>query len=214
MHQVSSLMSIGEAEASAGPELFVVDDDPGVLRALSMLFSMHGYSVSTFGEGATFLRVARARVPACVILDVNLPGRNGIDLLTELNAQKYAAPILIMSGEGDIAMAVSAIKNGAFDFIEKPFQAAAVVDRVREAVRGWQARHAPPLENASELYGLLSQREREVLHHILQGRSNKEAARELGISPRTIEVHRGRIMAKLGAKNAADLVRLVMRPKV
>jgi two-component system, LuxR family, response regulator FixJ len=206
-------MSTGEAASSAGPELFVVDDDPGVLRALSMLFSMHGYSVSTFGEGAAFLRVARARVPACVILDVNLPGRTGIDLLTELNAQKYAAPILIMSGEGDIAMAVSAIKNGAFDFIEKPFQAAAVVDRVRDAVRGWEARQSAPLENAPELYSLLSQREREVLHHILQGRSNKEAARELGISPRTIEVHRGRIMAKLGAKNAADLVRLVMQPK-
>jgi FixJ family two-component response regulator len=198
-------------QPTAAPELFIVDDDPGVLKALSTLFSMHGYSVCTFGEAESFLRVARERIPACVILDVNLPGRSGIDVLTELNAQKYSAPILMMSGEGDIAMAVSAIKTGAFDFLEKPFQAQMVVDRVREAMRGWNSRQATSIELAPELCALFSQREQEVLHHVLKGRSNKEAARELGISPRTVEVHRSRIMAKLGAKNAADLVRLVMQ---
>jgi FixJ family two-component response regulator len=195
------------------PELFIVDDDPGVLKALSTLFSLEGYSVCTFDDSVAFLSVARARVPACIILDVNLPGRSGIEVLAELNAQRYSAPILMMSGEGDIAMAVSAIKTGAFDFIEKPFQADAVVGRVREAVRGWNARQAPSPEMSPELRAQFSQREQEVLHHILRGRSNKEAGRELGISPRTVEVHRARIMAKIGARNAADLVRLVMAHK-
>src|SRR5690606_31671704 len=133
----------------------------------------------------------------------------------ELNAQHYEAPIFIISGQGDIPMAVEAIKHGALDFIEKPFDADTVLTRVREAVAAWRERHQDgSMKDVMTLqfpgHDLLTPREREVLAQITGGASNKEAGRKLGISPRTIEVHRARIMEKLGARNAADLVRIVL----
>lgn len=199
--------------ASAAPEMFIVDDDPGVVDALSRLFALEGFRVTGFSDGGAFLGAARSRVPTCVLLDVKLPGRSGLDLLAELDARHYGAPILIMSGEGDIAMAVRAIRDGACDFIEKPLRADAVVGRVRDAVRGWRPAGPPAPGRAEKLLAPLSGREREVLERLLCGRSNKEVGRDLGISPRTAEVHRGRIMAKLGARNAADLVRIVMQAR-
>ena len=204
-------MSVG---TTASGEIFVVDDDPMVLNALSVVLSREGYQVTGFAEGASFLAAAKSRTPTCVILDVHMPGQSGLDILKELNAQQYPAPIFIISGVGDIPMAVEAIKNGAFDFIEKPFDASTVVTRVREAVEAWSRRgrqvdgHALP--ESFPGYDLLTSRERDVLGQIAAGSSNKLAGRELGISPRTIEVHRARIMEKLGAKNAADLVRIVL----
>jgi two-component system, LuxR family, response regulator FixJ len=197
---------------AASKEIFIVDDDPLVLNALSIVLSREGYEVTGFGEGASFLAAAKARTPTCIILDVQMPGQSGLDILRELNAQQYAAPIFIISGVGDIPMAVEAIKNGALDFIQKPFDASTVVTRVREAVEAW-ARRAQRGEGISKTFpghDLLTARERDVLGQIASGSSNKQAGRELGISPRTIEVHRARIMEKLGAKNAADLVRIVL----
>jgi FixJ family two-component response regulator len=199
----------------AGGEIFVVDDDPAVRDALAMVLTLEGYHVTSFAEGNTFIAAARARTPICVILDVHMPGRSGLDILKELNAQNYAAPIFVISGRGDIPMAVEAIKNGALDFIEKPFNAETVVTRVREAVGAWKRRSAESGEGPIQLlqfpgHELLTPREREVLGQIAAGASNKEAGRLLGISPRTIEVHRARIMEKVGAKNAADLVRIVL----
>ena len=113
---------------------------PWCVNALSAVLSREGYQVSGFGEGKSFLAAAKARTPTCVILDVQMPGQSGLDILKELNAQHYPAPIFIISGIGDIPMAVEAIKNGALDFIEKPFDAATVVTRVREAVEAWARR--------------------------------------------------------------------------
>ena len=203
-------MSVGNA---ASGEIFVVDDDPMVLNALTVVLSREGYQVTGFAEGASFLAVAKSRTPTCVILDVHMPGQSGLDILKELNAQQYPAPIFIISGIGDIPMAVEAIKNGALDFIEKPFDATTVVTRVREAVEAWSRRaksNGNSLPRAFPGHDLLTSRERDVLSQIAAGSSNKQAGRELGISPRTIEVHRARIMEKLGAKNAADLVRIVL----
>jgi FixJ family two-component response regulator len=143
-----------------------------------------------------------------------MPGRSGLDILKELNAENYGAPIFIISGQGDIPMAVDAIKNGALDFIEKPLDDT-VVARVREAIAAWERRAARtesngPLKANFPGRERLTPRELEVLSLIASGASNKEAGRQLGISPRTIEVHRARIMEKLGAKNAADLVRIVL----
>jgi two-component system, LuxR family, response regulator FixJ len=208
-----SAMSLTEPVAR---EVFIVDDDPLVLNALTIVLSREGYQVTGFGEGASFLAAAKSRTPTCIILDVQMPGQSGLDILRELNAQNYAAPIFIISGVGDIPMAVEAIKSGALDFIEKPFDATTVVTRVREAVEAWARRaergsgSGDILSKAFPGHDLLTSRERDVLGQIAAGSSNKQAGRELGISPRTIEVHRARIMEKLGAKNAADLVRIVL----
>jgi FixJ family two-component response regulator len=201
-------------EASLKGEIVVVDDDPTVRETLALVFSREGYEVTCFADAASFLAAARLRTPACVLLDVYIPGRSGLDILKDLNAQNYPAPIFIISGQGDIPMAVDAIKHGALDFIEKPFSGSAVAARVRDAIAAWRFR-ANDKESATLLLEFaghkpLTQREGEVLAQLVTGASNKEAARQLGISPRTIEIHRANIMGKLGAKNAADLVRIVM----
>ena len=193
-------------------EIYIVDDDPSVRDALSVVFTLEGYRVTGFADSASFLEAARTVAPACVLLDVHMPGLSGLDALKRLNAQHYAAPILVISGQGDIPMAVDAIRHGALDFVEKPFDAGTVVARVNEAIAAWLVRNARGANGLPFFQGhdALTPREGEVLGRIASGASNKEAGRMLGISPRTIEVHRARIMEKLGAKNAADLVRIVL----
>lgn len=196
-----------KADAEA---IYIVDDDPAVRDALSVLLNMEGYVVETFSDGDAFIKSASKSVPACIMLDVHMPGRSGIEILKALNAENYPAPIFIISGQGDIPMAVEAIRNGAFDFIEKPFSAETVLVRVRESLAAMKQRETS--ENTLSFPGAdqLTRRELEVLKEITDGASNKEAGRSLGISPRTVEVHRARIMEKLGARNAADLVRIVL----
>ena len=196
-------------------EIFVVDDDPAVRETLSVVLSAGGYQVICFADGAALLAVARTRTPSCILLDVHIPGKSGLDILKELHGEDYPAPIFMISGQGDIAMAVSAIKNGALDFIEKPFRGSEIVGRVDEAIGAYARRQAH--HTASKIASLhfpgrepLTRREREVLEQFASGASNKEAGRQLGISPRTIEDHRANIMKKLGARNAADLIRIVM----
>jgi FixJ family two-component response regulator len=201
-------------EASSDGEIFVVDDDPAVRDVLTTVFSRDGFHVTNFADGASLLATTRLRTPICNILDVHIPGQSGLDILKELNAQDYPAPIFIISGQGDIAMAVDAIKNGALDFIEKPFRAGDIVMRVRDAIEAHGRRQGEADPSNASLFHFpgrepLTRREQDVLTQIVAGASSKEAGRQLGISPRTIEVHRARIMAKLGAKNAADLVRIV-----
>jgi FixJ family two-component response regulator len=181
-----------------------------------VVLSTGGYDVICFADGAALLAVARSRTPAAILLDVHIPGKSGLDILKELHGEDYPAPIFMISGQGDIAMAVSAIKNGALDFIEKPFRGTDLVTRLDEAIDAYARRHAH-INSASSIATLhfpgrepLTRREREVLEQFTAGASNKEAGRTLGISPRTIEDHRANIMKKLGARNAADLVRIVM----
>jgi FixJ family two-component response regulator len=196
-------------------EIFVVDDDPAVRETLSIVLSAGGYQVICFADGAALLAVARTRCPAGILLDVHIPGKSGLDILKELRGEDYPAPIFMISGQGDIAMAVGAIKHGALDFIEKPFRGSEIVARLDEAIGAYARRQA---EGAtSKIASLnfpgrepLTRREREVLEQFAAGSSNKEAGRHLGISPRTIEDHRANIMKKLGARNAADLIRMVL----
>src|ERR1700688_1358576 len=196
-------------------EIFVVDDDPAIREILSMVLSAGGYQVICFADGAALLAVARTRCPACILLDVHIPGKSGLDILKELHGEDYPAPIFMISGQGDIAMAVDAIKNGALDFIEKPFRGGDVVARVEAAVEARTLQEqGNGADEARRFYfpgrDPLSRREQDVLGEIVNGASNKEAGRKLGISPRTIEVHRAHLMQKIGARNAADLIRIVM----
>jgi FixJ family two-component response regulator len=196
-------------------EIFVVDDDPAVRETLSMVLSVGGYQVICFADGAALLAVARTRTPSCILLDVHIPGKSGLDILKELRGEDYPAPIFMISGQGDISMAVSAIKHGALDFIEKPFRGSDIVARLDEAIDAYARRQTEGgTSNAASLHfpgrEPLTRREREVLEQFAAGASNKEAGRQLGISPRTIEDHRANIMKKLGARNAADLIRIVL----
>src|SRR5581483_11763155 len=199
----------------ASHEVFIADDDAAVRETLVTLFKRAGYEVTAFAEGKSLLALARERTPACILLDVHMPGRSGLDILKELNADRYPAPIFIVSGQGDISMAVEAIRNGALDFIEKPFQGSELVPRVQAAIDASRERQSAAQSEKHPLYSFvgrepLTMRESEVLSEIASGASNKEAGRKLGISPRTIEVHRARVMEKLSAKNLADLMRIVM----
>jgi FixJ family two-component response regulator len=196
-------------------EIFVIDDDPEVRKTLSIVLSAEGFDVVCFADGVALLAVARERSPVCIFLDVHIPGRSGLDVLKELNAENYPAPIFMISGQGDIAMAVDALKHGALDFIEKPFHGREIVIRVHEAIRAFADRRADGNDlSVSSLHfpgrEPLTRREREVLALLTAGTSNKDAGLKLGISPRTIEYHRANVMKKLNAKNASDLIRIAL----
>ena len=196
-------------------DLFIVDDDAAISYALSAAFTLAGYRVSVFVDAKTFLAAARANPPSGVLLDLHLPDKSGLEVLKEINAQYYPVPIFILSGDGDIANAVEAVKSGAFDYMLKPFDTHTIVTRVGNAIAGF-AKRFTPINGANAMavdfqgQARLTPRKSEVLAQIASGASNKEAGRRLGISPRTIEVHRARIMEKIGARNAADLVRIVL----
>jgi FixJ family two-component response regulator len=196
-------------------EIYVVDDDATVRESLSIAFSQAGYQVRAFCEGTSVVAAARIRVPACILIDIYLPGTSGLDILKQLDATNYPAPILVVSARRDISIAVEAIKNGACDFIEKQTDVASIVTRVGKTIATWANRQQK--DATSEIRWrhfpgrpLLSRREVEVLAQIMAGASNKEAAKILGISSRTIETHRQHIMKKLRARNAVDLVHIVL----
>jgi FixJ family two-component response regulator len=197
-------------------EIFIVDDDGDMRRLLGAILSLEGYPVTSFADGETFLRAAGSRTPVCLFLDVVMPGRSGIEVLKELAARGYEAPIFLISGRGDTPMVVDALKSGARDFLRKPFDPYAAVERVRDAVELWARRDeeqngAAGLETR-EFFGRarLTRREAEVLAHLVRGASSKDIGAALGIAKRTVDNFRMSIMKKLRARNTADLVRIML----
>jgi two-component system, LuxR family, response regulator FixJ len=199
---------------SDSDEIFILDDDPSLGVLLADVLHSDGYRVTCFRDEEAFTTVARLRTPACILLDVYMPKRSGLDVLRDLDASNYAAPILIMSGRANIPLAVEAIKIGAFDVLEKPFDPDSISAEIRRRIEAWRRIQedaaVPAIVMDFPGCRRLTRRERDVLAEIVAASSNKEAAAHLGLSPRTIEVHRAHIMMKLGTKNTADLIRLVM----
>lgn len=199
-------------------EIFIADDEVAVRDSLSLVFTIEGYRVTTFRDGQSFVNAARIKSPACALLDVYMPGKSGLDILKEVDAKNYSAPIIVMSGRGDAPIIVEAIKGGAYDFIEKRLNADAMVARVRYTIDCWvQQRKQNGNGGEPQLIfpgcELLTPREREVLSQVLAAVSSQEAAKNLGISKRTVEIHRVHMMQKLGVKNTVDLVCLVLGKK-
>ncbi|HTZ02195.1 MAG TPA: response regulator [Xanthobacteraceae bacterium] len=195
-------------------EIFIVDDDYDMREALSAIFRTEGYRTAAFADGRSFVRLGRDQSPACVLLDLCMPGTSGLEVLREIDARNYPAPILMVSAQEEVLSVVQAMRLGAFDYLEKRLDAETIVTRVADAIEAWrqlrERDESPALSPAIRGYYQLTRREREVLAQIAAAASNKETARNLGISPRTVEIHRGRIMHKLGAKNSVDLMRIVM----
>ncbi len=196
-----------------GSELFVVDDDGWVRNLLSAILPLEGFPVTCFDDGETFLAAARSRMPVCVFLDVAMPGRSGLAILNELTAMQYQSPVFLLTDHEHVLMEDFALENGARGFLRKPFDPYAAVERVREAVEFWQGRvEDHPKRAALDPPGQirLTARESQVLAHVIRGLSSKDIADELGLGKRTVDDMRMKTMKKLGAKNAAGLVRLVM----
>ena len=185
-------------------EIFILEDDLTTRAMLRVVLEKAGYQPVFFADGEALIAKARCASPACILLDLCLPGASGLDVLGQLTDRTCPAPILMVSGQGDIPTAVHALRIGAADFVEKPFSPADLVARIASAGAGLAAHAASPVDYFKQSRGL-TRRECEVLDHLIAGSSSKAIARKLGISPRTIEDHRARIMQKAGVKTTAQL---------
>jgi two-component system response regulator FixJ len=189
--------------------IYIVDDDPDVRDSLRILLESVEYAVKDFGSAKAFLGET-ALTGVCLIADIRMPEMDGLELQEELVRRKVGIPVIVITGHGDVPLAVRAMKAGAIDFIEKPFDDEALLASIRRAIEiGLQQRTREAEAAAAEkLLALLTPRERNVLDQLVIGRSNKVAAFELGISPRTVEIHRAHIMDKMNARSLSDLVRI------
>jgi two-component system, LuxR family, response regulator FixJ len=191
--------------------VYIVDDDEAIRHSLLTLLGSEGYSVRAFGSGQEFLAAAPTLGPGCLIIDVRMPGMDGLEVQARLAEGGFDFPIIVMTGHGDIPLAVKAMKAGAADFIEKPF-AGAIIDSLDAAFSRLAAAGDRTLASAEAAAKLarLSAREREVLEGLLAGLPNKSLAYSLGISPRTVEIHRARVMDKMGARSLSELIQMAL----
>jgi FixJ family two-component response regulator len=194
------------------PTIFVVDDDMAVRKSLDMLLRSVGYAVETFASAREFLDAYDSDRPGCLVLDVRMPGMSGLELQSHLKAMAAGPPIIIVTAHGDVPIAVRAMKNGALDFLEKPYSKQLLLEHIREALKKDQERreHAVRRSEAESRLASLTNREREVMERVVAGKASKQIAAEFGISKKTIDVHRGRVMKKMQVETVAELVELVV----
>jgi len=190
----------------------LIEDDEAALESLRLLLEGRGLAVQGFASAEAFLACLPEDAVACVVSDVRMPGMSGLDLLRALEARGRAVPVILMTGHGDITMAVSAMKEGAFDFVEKPYDADLLIAAIETALAAEQAKRSRESQRQELLQRVaeLSPRQREVMQLVAEGLSNKQIALRLAISPRTVENYRAWVMERMGAGSIADLVRNVL----
>jgi two-component system response regulator FixJ len=199
--------------SEAEPVVAVVDDDEDVRVALAFLLETAGYRVAAFASAEALLAAGPPAALACLLVDVRMPGgMDGLALLRELKARRHAAPVIVITGHGDVPLAVRAMRDGAFDFVEKPCGDEQLLGTVAAAIGAGRAEAGQRLlaADAAARVALLTPREREVLDALVAGQINKTIAHALGISPRTVEIHRGNVMEKLGVRSLGEAIRLAM----
>jgi FixJ family two-component response regulator len=203
---------MSESEAT----VMVIDDDPDLRLALESLLCSVGLKVRLFESAAQFRAASLPDGPCCLVLDVRLPGKSGLDLQSEMIREHAALPIIFMTGHGDIPMTVRAMKSGAVEFLSKPFRDQELLDAIHSALERDRTRRADEaaVADVRRRFGALTQREREVMALVVTGRLNKQIAGQLGLSEITVKVHRGQVMRKMEARSVADLVRMADRVSV
>jgi two-component system, LuxR family, response regulator FixJ len=197
-------------EKNSGPVVYVVDDDDGMRRALDTLLSTVGYRTVVFSNPSDFLAKFNVDLPGCLVLDIRMPSMSGLEVQQHLNRVGSMLPVIFITGHGDVPMAVQAMKEGAFEFIQKPFRDQDILDRINHAMkqdgenRSTVARHSEVLHRLESL----TARERQVMDLVVDGAANKVIAIDLDLSERTVEIHRAKVMEKMGARSVAHLVKM------
>jgi two-component system response regulator FixJ len=192
------------------PTIYIVDDDDGMRRALTVLMQTVGYNAVAYERPTEFLQKLDPNQPGCLVLDVRMPEMSGLEVQQQLNRNGSMLPVILITGHGDIPMAVQAMKDGAFDFLQKPFRDQDLLDRINGAIKQ-DAENRELVERHADLkrrVESLTPREREVMGLVVDGRANKVIAIDLGLSERTVEIHRANVMEKMQARSVAHLVKM------
>jgi two-component system response regulator FixJ len=196
--------------------VYVVDDDDAVRRSVGFMLKTSGFDVHAFASGIAFLKEVKTLDPGCVLLDVRMPEMDGLEVQQELNAQGIAMPVIVLTGHGDVATAVQAMKGGASDFLEKPFEKASLLEAIKRGSEkiGRKEEATKSEHEAKVRIAALTSREQDVLRELVRGHPNKTIAYDLGISPRTVEVHRANVMSKLGVRSLSDALRIAFAARL
>ncbi|HMN43067.1 MAG TPA: response regulator transcription factor [Povalibacter sp.] len=195
-----------------GPLICVVDDDDGMRRAIEALLSTIGHATAAYARPTEFLKQFDPARPGCLILDIRMPEMSGLEVQQQLNSRGSMLPVIMITGHGDVPMAVQAMKHGAFDFLQKPFRDQDLIDRINAALK-LDAENRELIERHADIrrrFESLTPREQDVIKLVVDGRANKVIAIDLGLSERTVEIHRANVMEKMGARSIAHLVKMHM----